>query len=331
MFYVAARTQDIVQIFNPIAWLPINLWVITFGLLSLLVLLFPTGYALTPGWRTVAWLAVFSIAIGLVSADPAIRLGTISLQFTDPITRTNIGSGMVSASFIQFVSQIGVILSGIAAAASLVIRFRFSQGEERQQIKWFVYASVWLVFFVVISMLAYFLAIDPNAPYPLGAFLGIPNALTLIALPVATAMAILKYRLWDIDVIIRRTLIYVALTAILIIIYFASVVGLQWIFLGLIGSGSTLAVVVSTLTIAFLFNPLRSRVQSEIDRRFYRRRYNIDQTVSDFSVRLRNEVDLDQLQSHLIDVVRETIQPEFIQLWLSPKTRGSLKEQKIQK
>jgi hypothetical protein len=257
----------------------------------------------------------------LISADPALRLGTIALKFTDPITSFNLGSGLVSASFIQNISQIGVIFAGIAAVASLVVRLRLSSGEERQQLKWFVYASIWLITFIVASILAYFLRIDPNAPYPLGTILGIPNALTLTALPVATAMAILKYRLWDIDVIIRRTLIYAALTAILIAIYFVSVLGLQQVFLSLIGTGNTLAVIVSTLTIAILFNPLRVRVQSAIDRRFYRRRYNIDQTVSDFSLRLRDEVDLDQLESHLIEVVKETLEPEFINLWLSPQAK----------
>lgn len=321
MFFVAPEKPDAVQAFNPIAWLPINLWVVTFGLLSLLVLLFPTGFVLTPRWRSIIWLSIYSIALGLISADPALRLGTIALNFTDPISSFNLGSGLVSAAFIQNISQIGVIFAGIAAVASLVVRLRLSSGEERQQLKWFVYASIWLITFIVASILAYFLRIDPNAPYPLGTILGIPNALTLTALPVATAMAILKYRLWDIDVIIRRTLIYAALTAILIAIYFVGVLGLQQVFLSLIGTGNTLAVIVSTLTIAILFNPLRVRIQSAIDRRFYRRRYNIDQTVSDFSLRMRDEVDLDQLESHLIEVVKETLEPEFINVWLSPQAK----------
>jgi hypothetical protein len=143
-------------------------------------------------------------------------------------------------------------------------------------------------------------------------------------LPVATAIAILKYRLYDIDRIINRTLVYGALTVTLVGVYVGSVLSIQYAFRGLTGSRSQLAIVASTLLIAALFNPLRRRIQSVIDRRFYRRKYDARKTLEAFSTKLKNETDLESLNNDLVGVVRDTMQPSHVSLWLRPdsSTKG---------
>jgi hypothetical protein len=139
-------------------------------------------------------------------------------------------------------------------------------------------------------------------------------------LPVATAIAILKYRLYDIDRIINRTLVYGALTVTLVGVYVGSVLSIQYAFRGLTGSRSQLAIVAFTLLIAALFNPLRSRIQSVIDRRFYRRKYDARKTLEAFSTKLKNETDLEALNNDLVGVVKETMQPAHVSVWLRPDT-----------
>ena len=195
----------------------------------------------------------------------------------------------------------------IISALSLVARYRRASGVERQQLKWLAFAAV----LVALSLVG----------QPLGeALWNLLDAATTTALYVAVGVAILRHRLYDIDVIINRALVYGSLTATLVALYFGGIVLLHRFFVILTGERSTLAVVASTLLIAALFNPLRRRVQGFVDRRFYRSKYDAVKTLEGFSVKLRDETDLDALNDDLVGVVRETVQPAHASLWLRSPT-----------
>jgi hypothetical protein len=208
-----------------------------------------------------------------------------------------------------------MMLVGLGAVISLLVRFRRSRGDERQQIKWFASAAalslVWIIVFGQAS-----LRVLPEAIVALSSLLVIPSV------PIATGIAILRYRLYDIDLIINRTLVYGSLTVMLALLYFGGVSGIQALFGALTGQEEQpqLAIVVSTLIIAALFNPLRRRIQAFIDRRFYRRKYDARKTLEAFSAKLRDETDLDALSDDLVGVVRETMQPTHVSVWLPPDT-----------
>ena len=223
-------------------------------------------------------------------------------------------------------------MSTFAALISLMVRLHRARGDERQQIKWFMYAAVPLsVFgsaiildFVVVTFTRAFLF---QTVYMLPTW-AIYNAIDYVAVfallfvPVFTYIAILKYRLYDIDLVINRALVYGSLTALLALIYFGGVTASQAIVQALTGQEQQpqIAVVISTLLIAALFNPLRRRIQSFIDRSFYRSKYDAAKTLEGFSMKLRNETDLEALSEDLVGVVRETMQPAHASLWLSPET-----------
>ncbi len=198
----------------------------------------------------------------------------------------------------------------------MVVRLLRSRGVERQQLKWFSYAVVMLA---TSTTVAYVVAEAMNAAL-LGWISSVVVMLSVVGLPVAMSIAILRYRLYNIDLLINRTLVYGALTAVLAGVYVGSVVLLQELFRALTGSKSQLAIVASTLAIAALFNPLRRRFQSFIDRRFYRRKYDAAKTLEAFSSKLREEPDLEALSDDLVGVVRETMQPAHVSLWLRPDT-----------
>ena len=201
----------------------------------------------------------------------------------------------------------------VAVILSLILRFYHSRGEERLQLKWFTYAvAVGLLTPLLLSTLA------PAAFEVLGR---LAWTLGFLSLPVSAAVAILKYRLYDIDRIINRTLVYAALTAVLILVYVGGVFSLQYLFRALTGETSQLAVVASTLAIAALFGPLRRRIQELIDRRFYRSKYDAARTVEAFSARLREETDLAALADDLTEVARTTMRPSHVSLWLRESER----------
>ncbi len=215
----------------------------------------------------------------------------------------------------------------LASALSLILRYRRSGGEVRQQIKWIAFAASLVGLVYLISLISEILfapetlAVGDDAP-PL--WVEIQRNMLMLSyagVSVAVGFAVLKYRLYNIDLLINRTLVYGTLTASLVAVYIGGVTATQTIFGALTGQAmqSQLAIVVSTLVIAALFNPLRRRIQRFIDRRFYRREYDAAKTLEAFSARLRDETDLDALSGDLVGVVRETMQPAHVSLWLRPE------------
>jgi hypothetical protein len=204
----------------------------------------------------------------------------------------------------------------VTCAVSIAVRYRRTTGEQRQQIKWFVFASV-----LIAGGWAASWAAQDTAEGSAGAW-GVVSLMlgigSLLGIPAAVGIAILRHNLYDIDVVINRTLVYGTLTAALVALYFGGVVVLQRLFVLLTGQQSTLAVVASTLLIAALFNPLRDRIQSFMDRRFYRRKYDARKTLEAFAARQRDETDLESLSNDLVSVVRDTMQPAHVSLWLRP-------------
>jgi hypothetical protein len=215
----------------------------------------------------------------------------------------------------MMVGVAGAILAAVsmvASAVSLIVRMRRAGRVERQQIKWLAYGGAVVVGTIFV---AGGIAIWKEA-------IGIVGInVALLGLPVFTGIAIVRYRLYDIDIIINRTLVYGSLTATLALVYFGGVVTIQTLFRALTSQERLpqLAVVVSTLAIAALFDPLRRRIQSFIDRRFYRSKYDAAKTLDTFSARLRDETDLGTLSDDLLVVVKETMQPEHVSLWLRPE------------
>jgi hypothetical protein len=207
----------------------------------------------------------------------------------------------------------------VAAAISLVVRLRRAGGEQRQQIKWLAYGGA----LVVCGVCAGSLTIPRSVPVSI-----LIMSFSLLGLPILTGIAIVRHRLYDVDLLINRTLVYASLTAMLALVYVGGVVGLQAALRALTGQESTLAIVASTLAIAALFNPLRRRVQGFVDRRFYRRKYDAAKTLAAFNARLRDETDLNALGADLVGVARVTVQPQYVSLWLRPKTapKGTLTE-----
>ena len=201
--------------------------------------------------------------------------------------------------------------SFLVAAFAMILRLRRSRGEERQQLKWLAAAAAVLPLASVSGVVLYYLGYDSIA-----GFLAI---FSVVPIFLVAGYAVLRYRLYDIDVVINRTLVYGLLTASLALVYFGGVASLQRLLAPVTGQGGQLASVASTLAIAALFNPLRRRFQAFIDRLFYRKKYDAVKTLEEFSMTLREETDLDALGSGLVSVARETMQPEHVSLWLRPR------------
>ena len=244
-----------------------------------------------------------------------------------------IGGIYTSYEFLAAFSVLGMSLlaaSTLAALFSLTLRLRRAGAEERQQLKWFLFAAVpavvclnvLLLQNMVYNLTSELLYGNPVEllPWKVWNYILYVEVFALLIVPVFTYIAILKYRLYDIDIIINRAVVYGPLTATLVALYFGGIVVLQRFFVLLSGQQSTLAVVASTLLIAALFTPLRRRIQGFIDRRFYRRKYDAAKTLEAFSAKLRDETDLDALSDDLVGVVKETMQPAHVSLWLRPDT-----------
>jgi hypothetical protein len=208
----------------------------------------------------------------------------------------------------------------VLCVASLFVRYRRAGAVERTQLRWLLYACG--LFLVVYLPAGTSLTETPTGePTAFGVMVNIGFSLTTTAIPIAIAIAILRYRLWDIDVVIRRTLIYSVLSAVLALTYFGSVLVLENISRYFTGDGQNgLVVVLSTLAIAAFFGPLRMRVQSAIDQRFYRRKYDAARTLAGFASGARDEVELEHLSGRLVEVVEQTMQPAHVSLWLKART-----------
>jgi hypothetical protein len=294
-----------------LSWIASWLWVLHVGLFVFLALLFPDGKLASGRWRPFAWFAAAAVVVGLLAA--ALSPGPI--RGLEPIDNP---LGIEEASNFVVALEVLIFGLGLGAAASMFARLRRARGVERQQLKWFAYA---------VAVLAGGTTLTNVVSNAVGVgwlrWVGfLPTIVGLVGLPVAVGVAILRYRLYNIDLLINRTLVYGVLTATLALIYFGGVAATEAIFRALTGQEQQpqLAVVVSTLVIAALFIPLRRRIQSFIDRRFYRSKYDAAKTLEAFSAKLRDETDLDALSDELVGVVRETMQPAHVSLWLRPDT-----------
>ena len=282
-----------------------------FLMLTFLLLLFPNGRLPSPRWRFLAWLImllllVYSITL-LLSPYPYAN-SAIDPRLT--AVRNPIGIGPANDLFDQLGGSLPLLLfpTIIACIVSVFLRFRRARGIERQQLKWFTWGLALSMLMVVIILIVVF-TIPSGGP-------GWLFDLSVVCIPIAAGIAMLRYRLYDIDVLINRTLIYGLLTATLLGIYLLLVYGGQYLLSSLFGPDNAVVLVVSTLIVAALFHPLRRRVQRLVDKRFYRSKYDAARVVAGFSETLRQEVNLDDLCEQLLAVVQETVQPSHLSLWL---------------
>jgi hypothetical protein len=305
-------------------------WVPPVGLLGIyMILLFPDGKLPSRRWHPFAW---FAGAV-MVLTSVAVTLSPGPLEDHPGVSNP---LGLEGHSIVaQVLARAPVLLPIciLASALSLVWRYRHSGGEVRLQIRWVAFAaSLVSVAYAVTAVSGIFFAPEAStneqAPPLWLALLQDAVLVSYAGVPIAVGFAVLRYRLYDIDLIINRTLVYGSLTVLLASAYVGGVVGLQAIFRGLTGQESTLAVVASTLAIAALFNPLRRRVQTFVDRRFYRKKYDARKTLETFSGRLRDETDLHTLSSDLVAVVRETMQPAHVSLWVRPGPSVRVRKQR---
>lgn len=317
-------------------WSPVALdaltqwiWVPPVGLLGIFtILLFPDGKLPSRRWRPLAWfsgavMAVISVGFIFVPGPLERREGV-----RNPF-------GLESLAWVTDIAVFVILLLPVcilASAISLVFRFRRARGEERQQIKWLALAACFVGATYLGGLLAQLLfapeSLEAGGPSePLWVTLiNIVTAFSYAGIPIAVGFAVLKYRLYDIEIIVNRTLVYAPLTASLAAVYAGSVVSLQFAFRELTGQTSQLVVVASTLVIAALFSPLRRRIQDLVDRRFYRKKYDARRTLDEFGARLRDETDLEALNGDLVAVARETVQPSHVSLWLRSPGHGGTGE-----
>ena len=288
-----------------------------FLILTFLLLLFPTGRLPSPRWRPLAWVTLLAITlfclVDLLGGDLS-NADTRLTPFANPI---GVIPAALADNVLMGLTFLLVFACIIGCCASVVVRFRRAQGSERQQLKWLAYAALWAGALYSGAIIGIF----TNNPFLASS---LTFELCLAGIPVAVGIAILRHGLFDIDILINRTLVYGSLTAVLAAVYFACVIGAQAITTALTGQTNTppVIIVASTLLIAALFNPLRRRVQSLIDHRFYRRKYDAARTLAAFASTLRSEVELSALQTHLTDVVEQTMQPAHVSLWM-PVSAGT--------
>jgi hypothetical protein len=290
-----------------VAWLGALL-----GLLPFLILLFPTGRLPSRRWRPVAWTT--GIVVVLYLTARLLTPGPVSRGL--PANPLGVEPAEASLQLVQAIAGVAAPVLALAALATLVVRFRRARGDERQQLKWFT--------FVIAADLALIPTLGPvveRAAPLLGELVLFPVLVSMI--PIAIGVAVMKYRLYDIDRVINRTLVYGLLTALLALVYAGAVLVLGQLFGGIGSEPPSWAVAGATLAVTALFQPARRRIQQAVDRRFNRRKYNTAQTIHAFSTRLRDEIDLDTLSAELLAVVDQTMEPTQVSFWLRPPRPGS--------
>jgi hypothetical protein len=316
--YALLARPDLLPAGEAFAWIGTWILPILIALDVFTFLLFPTGRLPSRRWRWLGWLTVAFVFVGAISgaftSGPVDGLGSI---------RNPLGIEGFTSGYKALVYPMAPFLFA-ASALSVFVRLRRATGVERQQIKWFAYAAVVMAITVFLQIITE--TVDVPLWFGRTEFAVFTVAGTTV--PISIGIAILRYRLYDIDIIINRTLVYSSLTLMLALVYFGGVTATQALFRTLTGQEQQpqLAIVVSTLAIAALFNPLRGRIQSFIDRRFYRSKYDAQKTLEAFTSKLRDETDLEALSGDLEGVVRETMQPAYVSLWLRPdkSSKGQL-------
>jgi hypothetical protein len=301
------------------AWISNWLWIPMIFPIFLIPLYFPSGHLPSPRLRWVSYLALgmwifFACLSALIDQ---IGLGTVNdggWVLPNPVgfLPNEIWEGPIMIGW-----GLGLVTMIFASLLSLFLRYRRAQNVERQQIKWLLYAgAIFLVFYTG----TYFLNMNKDSVTT--ALSNLVFVLSILAFPIAISIAILRYRLYDIDILIRKTLVYGALTLMLALVFFGGVVLLQQIFGRISGTeNSPVAIVLSTLVIAALFSPLRQRVQEFIDRRFYRQKYNAEKALAEFATAARSETEIDSLTGKMLQVADDSLQPKFSQLWLIKKAK----------
>jgi hypothetical protein len=287
------------------AWASSQFQQVVVAVLVVTLLLFPTGRPLSRRW----WLLVWPVAAGVVLFSVGAGLGPARYQEFPGVENPFGIAGLATVlGWIDGVGGVLFVAGFLGALASLVVRFTRSRGLERQQLKWFVYAAGLGVAMLVV-------------PTPIPGFL--VWTLAPVGLSAAAAVAVLRYRLYDIDRIINRTLVYGVLTAVLGLGYASAVLLLGQLFGGVGERTPSWAVAGATLAVAALFQPARRRIQQVVDRRFNRAKYNAAKTIQAFSTRLRDQIDLDTLSTELLAIVDQTTEPTRVSLWLRPSAPGS--------
>jgi hypothetical protein len=295
-------------------------WVFFIFPLFLIAQLFPTGKPVSPRWRWAVGYALGLLVFFLVVASFIDRIGPIGdtgeMAWSVPNPIGFITRDQQDVIFgLPWSIALGTLT--LLSAASVIVRYRRAGLIEREQMKWLLFA---MSLFAAVYIPAVFTSGEMQGLG--GAILNVLFLASTLAIPIAIGIAILRYRLFDIDVIIRRTVTYAIVVALLGVVYFGSVILLQRLFAGMVGGNSEIVTVLSTLAIAALFVPLRKRIQDAIDKRFNRQRYNAQQVLQKFAVTVRDETDLDKLSAELVSVVQETMQPKRVSVWLKQEKRG---------
>jgi hypothetical protein len=295
------------------AWFSSWLWILLVSCPIFLLLLFPDGRPPSPRWRPVAWCAT----LGITGFGLSLALGAGPLEdFPRIVNPYGVDSPIVG--MVGVAAGIVAIGSMVASAVSLIVRLRRAEGAQRQQVKWLAYGGAMVVGTILVGGVVTIWSVNVSI---------VVMNVALLGLPVFTGIAIVKHRLYDIDIVINRTLVYGTLSVTLAALYLGGVAATQAVLGAITNQEQTqLAVVASTLAIAALFNPLRRRIQSFIDRSFYRRKYDARKTLEGFSMKLRDHTDLAALRGDLVGVVRETMQPAHVSLWLHPQTSSKGKQ-----